>query len=250
MSVVQNLLRWLMRFAAGFIIFLALLVGVARLFLPEASSLTDDIKRGVQAATGFTVDFRFISAGISFYGPELRLLDVTLNWSDGTEIVTADKLVVSLDVVESIVRRMPVPGRILVRGAEIDARVSPQGEVYIQDRPWRDLLPPGEAAELEELPDLRLQLENIRFGFRNLQLDGPQINGHVKDFEGYLNDGFIEVSADIDPGEELGKRLEIEAEVPLQLVLSPENIATDENWKLYLSADDFRLDPWLRLANF
>ena len=66
MQLVHNLLRWLMRIAAGFIIVLALLVGLARLFLPEASSLTDDIKTGVQQATGFNIDFQFISAGISF----------------------------------------------------------------------------------------------------------------------------------------------------------------------------------------
>jgi uncharacterized protein (TIGR02099 family) len=249
MQVIRKLLRLLVQFAAGFVIFLALLVGIVRLFLPEASSLTDDIKAGVQTATGFNIDFRFINAGISFYGPELRLLDVTLNWADGAEIVTAKKLVVSVDVIQSIASRALIPGRILVRGAEVDAQISPEGEVVIQGRPWRNLLPPGETTELEELPDLRLQLANINFGFRNLQRAGPQINGRINQFEGHLNDGLIEVSVDIDPGEELGRYLEVEAEVPLQLLLEPESIATDASWNISIWADDFRLDPWLILAN-
>ncbi|MCP4002443.1 MAG: hypothetical protein GY727_16195 [Gammaproteobacteria bacterium] len=249
MQLIKKLLRLLLQFAAGFVIFLALLVGIARLFLPEASSLTDDIKVGVRAATGFNIDFRFISAGISFYGPEIRLLDVTLNWADGAEIVAAKKLVVSVDVFESIANRTLVPGRILVRGAEVDGQVSSKGGLLIQGRPWRHLLPPGETTELAELPDLRLQLKNIRFGFRNRQRAGPRINGKIQQFEGYLNDGQIEVFVDIDPGQELGQRLKVEAEVPLQLLLEPESIAADDPWNLFVSAEDFRLDPWLILAN-
>ena len=102
MLLLRKLLRWILQFAAGFVIVLALLVGVARLLLPEASSLTDDIKAGVQAATGFTIDFRFISTGVSFYGPELRLSGVTLHWPDGTEIATIDALAVSVNVIDSI----------------------------------------------------------------------------------------------------------------------------------------------------
>ena len=85
MPFLRKVVRWLLQFAAGFVIVMALLVGIARLLLPEASSLTDDIKAGVRDATGFTIDFGGISAGVSFYGPELRLRDVILSWPDGAK---------------------------------------------------------------------------------------------------------------------------------------------------------------------
>ena len=249
MQILRTAIGFVLRIAVGCVITLALLVGVARLLLPEAATLTDDIKAGVRAATGFTLDFSFISAGVSFYGPELRLRGVTVAWPNGDEILAADRLAVSIDIVDSIVLKKLMPERIRVVGARVDAEISPEGELYLQGRHWRELLPPDDPAEPTELPEGRLQLENIMFSFRNLQREGPEINGQAAVLELLLDDDRVELNADLLPGEELGKRLRAQAEFPLVLVIEPESVAPDTPWNLALYVEDFRLDPWLRLVD-
>jgi len=51
---------------------LALLVGVARLFLPLVPEYQNEIRRWAGDATGLDVDFQHISASWPFTGPELR----------------------------------------------------------------------------------------------------------------------------------------------------------------------------------
>jgi uncharacterized protein (TIGR02099 family) len=242
-------MRWLLQFAAGFVIVMALLVGVARLLLPEASSLTDDIKTGVSDATGFTIDFDGISAGISFYGPELRLRGVNLSWADGAEIAVADRLSVSLDVIDSIAEQRLVPERVRVEGTIIDAEITAEGELKLQGRPWRDLLPGTESAEVPELPDASLQLANIQFAFRDLQRELPEIRGLVSYLDLSLDDAVVSLIADVLPGEELGQGLELDAQFPYDLLVAPDTMPGDTPWDLSIYARNFRLDTWLRLAD-
>ena len=58
---------------AGSVIILALLVGVARLLLPQVPQYRENIQELAAQATGFSVEFGQIGAGVSRYGPELRL---------------------------------------------------------------------------------------------------------------------------------------------------------------------------------
>ena len=132
MPIIRKFIRVVLQFFAGLVIFLALLVGFARLLLPEVASLTDDIKAGVRAATGFAIEFNGISVGASLYGPELRLTDVTLYRADGDELIRAEKVAVSVDVPDSLLNRTLDPGRILVQGTELDALVTAAGEVHVQ----------------------------------------------------------------------------------------------------------------------
>ncbi len=249
MRILRTAIGFVLRIAAGCIILLALLVGVARLVLPEVSTLTDDIKNSVRAATGFTIDFRFISAGVSIFGPELRLQGVTVTWPNGDEILSADRLAVSLDVIDSISYESLRPERIRVVGAQVDAELSSEGELFLQGRHWRELLPPELSSETTELPEFLLQLEKVGFSFRNLQREGPLINGMASRFELLLDDDRVELTADLAPGEELGRRLRAEAAFPLALVVDPDTVAPDTLWNLALFVEDVRLDPWLRLAD-
>ena len=139
MALIRKICRWVLQFAAGFVILLALLVGVARLVLPEVSVFTGEIRAAVRAATGFELDFREISAGVSFYGPELRLRGVDLSWPDGESIILVERLVVSVNVVDSIQQRRVLPGRILVDGTSVDVQITENGDLLLQGRGWREL---------------------------------------------------------------------------------------------------------------
>ena len=249
MILVKKVLGFVFRIAAGCVIALALVVGVARLLLPEAATLTDDIKDGVRLATGFTIDFKFISAGVSFYGPELRLQGVTITWPNGDLILAAERLAVSADVIDSIAMRKLMPERIRVAGASVDAQIMPDGELFLQGRSWRELLPPEDDAGPMELPEFRLQLEDIGFTFKNLQRDGPKIAGRAASLGLIIDEERAEVVADLSPGEELGRRLQAQAEVPLQLLTEPDALPDDVRWSLALFIEDFRLDPWVRLVD-
>lgn len=247
-AVTQRAVHLLLRVAAGAVIVLALLVGVARLVLPEAVEFKEDIRTAVEVTTGFKVDFEFISAGVSVYGPELRLVKTTISWPDDTEIATVEELAVSLDVVEWLKTRRLLPGRIYIDGTSIDIKVAESGELILQGRPWRDYVRADNRTDLDDIPDMRLQLGDIRFSFRNLQRNGPRIAGVLQSFNAVLEDGIITVAANADPGSEYGKTLDIEATLPLPLLLPDQEVAASINWELRLSADDFRLYKWLDIA--
>lgn len=249
MLLIRKLMRWILQIAAALVIVLALLVGVVRLLLPEASTLTDDIKLAVRDTAGFDIDFRTITVGVSIYGPELRLGQVTLDWADGGRIMAVERLAVSVDLIDSFTQQAFVPERIRLFGSEVNARITTDGELFLQGRPWRDLLPLERPEQQTELPDFGLELGGIRFTFINEQLAGPLIRGQLNSFEAELDDGIIEVTADAEPGEELGAALGLTAAVPLELLTDPENLPVGQDWSLLLEVEDFRLDPWLRLVD-
>ena len=255
MSVVQKIrsglrliIRWLIQFAAAVVIVLALLVGVARLLLPEASSFKDEIRAGVEQATGFQIDFEMISAGLSLYGPELRLVDTTLRWPDGTEIIIVNELAVSLDVFSWATSGQLLPGHIFLEGAVVNVAIAADGELTVQGRPWRDYLPSESGGSLADLPEARLQLEDMVFSFQNVQRSGPRIAGVINQFDAVLDNGRVEVSAELDPGASYGRSLGIEADFPLQLLDSAQVMQADTPWDLRLYAKDFRLDKFLEIT--
>jgi uncharacterized protein (TIGR02099 family) len=249
MTLLRQLLRILLQLAAGFVIVLALLVGVLRLVLPEAATLTDEIKTAVNDATGFIIDFRFISAGVSHHGPELRFLDVTLSWSDGEQIIAADKLVVSASVGAALFEKKFLPSRVLVEGSAVDVEITAAGELNLQGRSWRELLPPEQENSQAVIPDMQLQFADLGFEFTDRRRNVPVVAGFVSSFDADLEDKLIELSADIFPGEELGSQLAVEAEIPLRLLLADEDVAVDRTWSLTAELDDFRLAAWLALLD-
>ena len=61
-AIFGRLFKWLVYTAAAGVMVLALLVGIARLFLPLVPDYQDDIRRWAGEATGFDVQFERISA--------------------------------------------------------------------------------------------------------------------------------------------------------------------------------------------
>jgi uncharacterized protein (TIGR02099 family) len=241
--------RWVLQIAAGLAIVLALLVGVLRLLLPEASSFTEDIKTAVRERSGYQIDFEFISAGLSIYGPELRFLETTLRWEDGQRVGAAEQVAIALDLYVLVTEGRLVPGRVYIEGASVDALISQEGELLLQGRPISDYLPAESTGfDPDAIPEGRLQLVGITFSFQNMQRQRPPITGIVQSFELSLDDNRINVSGELEPGGDLGAWLDFQAELPIELLFDPEQLAQDTPWQLQLYAEDFRLDPWLQLA--
>ena len=233
--------RLLAQLFAGSIIVLALLVGLARLLLPEVSRFRDDIQNYVATATGFRIEFELLSAGVSIYGPELRLSGTTLQWPDGAVIAQVDNIAVSLDLPGLVTARKLLPSRILIKGTTVAIGIAADGEWMFQGRPWRDYLNP-ESGGLKDLPESRLQLEEIAFNFRDAQRKGREFAGTVNRFDAELDDLRLTVAADIDPDTDYGRSLDVQGELPLELFDPATQIADDTNWHLQLAAKGFRLN--------
>ena len=255
MSVLHNirvLLRWvfgwLARIVATVLILLALLVGVARLLLPEASSFKEDIRVGVKQATGLQIDFDLISAGLSVYGPELRFSRTAIQWPDGSELAAVDDIAVSLDVLAWAAGDGILPGRVFIKGTAVEVRYDEDGQWTIQGHKLQDFLPSESRGTMDDWPESTLELADVSFNFKNLQRNGPRIEGVINNFSAALDNGRVELSADLDPGISYGRSLGVEAEIPLQLLAAEKREQSDEPWSIAVVADDFRLQKWIDIA--
>ena len=247
-QIFATLWQWLLRFAAGFVIVLALLVGVARLLLPEASRFADDVRRVAQEATGFEVDFALLSAGVTLYGPELRLADVSVDWPGGEPAFAAREIGIAVDLYRLATRGEVVPSLVHVEGVAVDVAFDETGELRLQDRLWQEYLRGEEQAWT--VPDLRVSLEDIEISFSDEKRGIQPLQASVQQLFATLDNGQLEVEADVVPEEEIGGRLRAEALLPLRFLTEPGDISRADRWRLQLRVDDFRLDPWLRLAEF
>jgi len=122
-AVLGKFLKWLVYAGAAGIMLLALLVGVARLFLPVVPEYQDNIRRWAAQAIGFDVQFENISASWPFAGPELHFIDVTVSSQQtGEEIFVADNLTVGISLFMLIRDRKALLSRLGVEGARIRVR--------------------------------------------------------------------------------------------------------------------------------
>ncbi|MDP6436139.1 MAG: YhdP family protein [Gammaproteobacteria bacterium] len=250
-ALLSKLSRWILQIVAGLVIVLALLVGVVRLLLPEAADFTDDIKAEVRDRSGYQVDFGHISAGISIYGPELRLSQTTIKLPDGQQVAVAEEAAVSLDLFALLSTGKLAPGRVYVEGISVDVQIDTEGVLLLQGRPLSDYVPGDSETEFDpdKLPEGLLQLTDVAFSFQDRKRDRPQITGQLKSFSLELDNGRLNLAGEVEPGGDLGDWLELEGEIPLALLLDPDEMDRETPWELRLRADDFRLDPWLRLAD-
>ena len=213
----QRLCGLLAQVVAALIIVLALLVGVARLLLPEAAELKEEIRSAVRVSTGFDLDFAMIGAGLSIYGPELRFDDVRLAWPDGTRIAEVKGVAVSLDVITWVTSGTLFPGRVLLEGTAIDIERTAAGDWLVQGRPWGDYVTAERQQNLIDFPETHLQLTDVAFSFVDRQQNRPRVDAIVSHFDAALRDLQVEVSAELYPSAELGRTIALEAELPVRL---------------------------------
>ncbi|MEE4186484.1 MAG: YhdP family protein [Gammaproteobacteria bacterium] len=237
----------LLQLVAAVLIILAVLVGAARLALLEAPRFADDVRRIALDATGFNLDFSALSAGFSVYGPELQLSDVQLGWPDGTPVAAAGQVTVAIALADLLTGRAVRPSRIYVEDSAIAVRVTEAGQILIQGALLQDYLPAD--AMNQDLADVRVVLEDIALSFADDRRGIAPAAAEIRRLDAAIADGVAEVRLDLIPEEALGRRLEVEGIVPLALLPDPQRYTGQDVWRLRARAQDFRLDPWLRLMN-
>lgn len=238
------IIRWTARLAAGLVIVLALLVGVARLLLPEAASFAADIRSLARDVSGFDVDFDLISAGVSLHGPELRFYGVSVRWPDGQRVIAVVEASVALDVLTLLTKGKLRPGRLYVSGANIDVRVLPDETIQLQGRPWQDYFGPDRQMS-QAWPNLQLKLREIGFNYADSSRDLELL---VETLDAELRPDRLSLTAALLPEPGFGRRFELAADIPRALIQAPRELADDIRWSVQLRAEDVRLAPWLLLT--
>ena len=243
----STLWQWLLRIAAGAVILLALLVGVARLLLPEASRFADDVRRVAQEASGFEVDFQLLSAGVTIYGPELRLSGVTVNWPDGEEVAAVAEIGIAIDLPRLVLSQKVAPAMVYLEGVAIDLEVDREGTLLLQGRPFDDYV--SRRMEGQTPQELRIGLEDIDVRFADRKRGIGPVDAQLVSFFAHIDAESVTVEADIRPTPEFGKRIEIEGLLPVDLVRDRQELTSATRWNLDVGVEDFRLDPWLKLVD-
>ncbi|MBT8422623.1 MAG: hypothetical protein KJP03_05860, partial [Gammaproteobacteria bacterium] len=238
---------WLLRIAAGAVILLALLVGVARLLLPEAPRFADDVRRAAQQATGFDIDFQLLSAGVSLYGPELRLTDVTVNWPTGEQAFAAGEISIAVDVVQLITQQQVAPALLHIEDLAAELEITAEGSVLLQGRPLEDFAASAEPGQ--QLQALRVSLEDVDVRFADRQRGIAPVGMSVKYLLADIDTAEVAVEADIRLAADLAEKIEIDGVAPIELFADRAALTSADRWSLSVNVDDFRLGSWMQLTD-
>ena len=168
--------RLILPVIAAMVIVLAVLVGVARLLLPQVPQYREDIQLLAEQATGFKVEFGQLSAGLSVYGPELRLQKTRIIVPDEElEIVYAEEVNISLDLAALVFRRLVLPSHAEIRGVRVDFIRNSEGLLFVQGRTLAEWLKTKADGDLqvENIPDTSLWLSDVIVGFDDQFLNRP-----------------------------------------------------------------------------
>ena len=247
-----KLLKWILPVVAAVVITLALLVGVARLMLPQVPLYRAEIRNWVQNATGFELDFRHISAGLSFSGPELRLSEATISWpKDGVTVLRADQIDVSLNLWVFMTDGLLIPGRIAVSGSRVELERSLDGSFYIQGQPWSSFTSIGgaDAFDFDQLPTIKVLVQDIEFSYQDLLSGAAPANCWVNRIQLVLEDGRVRLDGRVQPDPDFGRQLEISTDWPLELLTEAADATDLPEWKFYVAAEALDVDHWFTLWN-
>ncbi len=248
----DKLLKWILPVVAVVVITLALLVGVARLMLPQVPLYRAEIRNWVQDSTGFELDFRHISAGLSFSGPELRLSEVTISWPrSGLTVLRADQIDVSLNLWVFMVDGLLIPGRIAVSGSRVELERGLDGSFYLQGQPWSSFSSLGgaDALDLAELPTIDVLVKDIEFSYQDLLGGAAPANCWVNRIQVVLEDGRVRLDGRVQPDPDFGRQIEISTTWPLELLTDAAEATDLPEWKFYVAAEAVDLDHWFTLWN-
>ncbi len=250
LSFLGFLKRLILPVIATVVIVLAVLVGVARLLLPQVPQYREDIQRLAEEATGFQVDFGQISAGISFYGPELRLQQTRIVLPDEElEVVYAEEVNISLDLAALVFRQLVLPSRTEIRGVRVDFVRDSEGLLFVQGRtPAEWLQTKGEGnLQIEDIPDTSLWLSDVIVGFDDQFLDRPPTEFLIEVLEANLDDGVLTLDGQVEPEVRFGDDISFFAEGDLAPLLDPEKGLNASAWQLRLDIPDLDIAQWVSL---
>ena len=245
----SKLLKWLLYIGAAGTMLLALLVGIARLFLPLVPEYQEDIRQWTAQATGYDVEFRNITATWPLAGPELKFIDVVVSARDsGEQIFVADNLTAGISLFRLVRDRRLLLNRLGVEGSTINVRRSAAGDYFFQGLSLNDFLP--DQSDREErlelrLPNLAIRLTGITLNFSDESDDSARTRFGIDTLDVVLSDDRVAATGDIGLEEALGDSVTVTVDIPTAL-FAPETDEDDSEyepaaWKLELAASDMNL---------
>jgi len=243
--------RILLPVLAVIVILMAVLVGAARLLLPQVPQYRDDIQRIAEQATGFAVEFGEVSAGMSLHGPELRLQQTRISVpGDPDDFLSAEGIAISLDLGALIFSQQIVPGRTEVNGVAIDLVRREDGSIAIQGRllaEWLELRGGDEPLDLDKLPDTKLWLRNVLLTVTDEMLQREPTEFLISELLTELDDGALLFDGRVEPEERFGRDIGLFAEIPLKPLLD-ENISNRSAvWTIEIDVPDLDISEWIAL---
>ncbi len=231
----RRLLRALLYTAAAAVITLVLLVGLARLLLPHAPDYQDDIRAWASAATGYDIGFGSISASWPLSGPELSFRDVSLTRpGDPQPVVTAREFSIGLSIFRSLRDWAPQPGRVAVRGSQLQVQRLADGGWLVQGRQLADLLPTPDGASTE----LDLDLADIAISYADPGRQPREVSLRLRRLTAEVRRQRLAAQIGIDLPAQLGRGLEVELALPLPL---PEPLALPAEWEARIAGSGLDL---------
>lgn len=243
-NVLGKLLKWLAYAGAACIMLLALLVGIARLFLPLVPDYQEDIRSWAAAATGFDVQFENISASWPFAGPELRFINVIVSAQEnGEEIFFADNLTAGISLVMLIRDRRALLSRLGVEGSRVRMRRDAEGNLLLQDRPVDEFLKlDADADEPLSLPDILITLSDIEVTYADASRSDEDYTFGVDQLEIELSTDEIVFDGDIEFAPEFGGRATVSADLPVRMLSrEPDEAESAAGIKTFRDTDEWRI---------
>jgi uncharacterized protein (TIGR02099 family) len=229
----RNFLRRLLKFAAyaaaGFVILLAVAVGLFRLFLPRLPEHQEEIKGWASTAIGMQVEFTGMDARWGLSGPELKFYGAELmRPGSETRLIAAAEVGVGVSLVRLMIDRTLVVDRVTVSDTSIELRQLENGSWQVQGADPRDFLS-SSAADAGAIGsvdvigvDVELQL--IRHGDeRPTFFDVSRVQVRRDDLR-------ISLDANIQLPEEIGGQIDLSA---IQVLAGDER-----SWNVSVEIDD------------
>jgi uncharacterized protein (TIGR02099 family) len=241
---------------AGSVIILALLVGVARLLLPQVPQYREDIQGLAEQATGFSVEFGQISAGVSRYGPELRLQQTRIVVpEENLEVVYAEEVKISLDMMALLFQQVVLPSHTEISGVRLAIVRTSEGRLLLQGRTLGEWLALRGDKQLptQALPDTSLWLSDVIVGFDDQLLQRPAADFRIAELKAELDDGVLLLEGDVEPEVRFGEDIRFLAEADLLPLLdrelASESVSLGSSWSIELDIPDLDIEQWVSLLS-
>jgi uncharacterized protein (TIGR02099 family) len=237
----HRLIKFLAYSAAGFVILLAVAVGLFRLFLPRLPEYQDELKAWASDAIGLQVEFSGMDARWGLSGPELNFYDAELiRPVNNTRLLAASEVSIGVGVLRLLRDRTVVVDRILVRETTFEVRERADGRWWIQGTTLDQLAAMNQGAESPggeiKVVGEDVVIELIRLG------DQQPILIDVSDITVARDQLRIAIDASLRLPESMGKQMTVAA---TQVFGKPPR---EDTWDISVSARDLALDGWTALV--
>ena len=231
----QKVFKVLAYTVAGFVILLAIGVGLLRLFLPRLPEYQEQIKGWASDAIGVDVEFSAMDARWGLSGPELNFLNAELIRPDNLRrIVAAEEVSVSVALIRLMTERTVAIDRVVVRDSQIEVRRLDTGEFWIQGSAPDELLPEREQDTAMQSSAIEFIGENIELLYLRPGAERPS-RFVVPSVVVRGDETRIAIDAEIDPPSEIADELTVSATYLMDVP------AEDRVWDVFARIEDVEL---------